>query len=132
MTSAPAVDERLHRDAIKLLLPDAFDFGTVPGLDGNPGTTPDMHQLISITRRQAEVRRGGRSGRSGWRLEVVHVGRTPDEARHGRNAATIALEERRLTIGGEISTPVQFESDDPIERDKDGWFSARSYWTYAL
>lgn len=134
MTSAPAVDERLHRDAVDAALDEEhlYDYGLVPGLDNNPGETPRIHWLRSIERRYVEPRRAGRAGRSGWRLSIRYVGRTPDEARHAQLVATTAVDEKRLTVGGHLSTPVTHESTSPIEPDDDGWWSGLTNWTYVL
>lgn len=138
MTSAPAVDERAHRDVIKAALltkfpnPVVFDFGTVPGLDGNAGSTPRIHALLAIERRYVEPRRAGLTGLSGWRVSVRGVGRTPDEARQALLWATAALEENRLTVADVVSTPLAHESTTNPERDDDGWFSGLASWTYAL
>jgi hypothetical protein len=41
----------------------------------------------------------------------------------------VALNEKALTIGGDVTTPVQFESDQAPEWD-DGRYSALALYTY--
>lgn len=137
MTSAPVIDERTHRDVIEALLTATvganrvYDYGTVPGSDGNAGTMPPIFVLLTIERRYVEPRRGGRSGRSGWRVTCRYVGRTVDEARWAELKVTQALDEQRLSVGGFTSTPVTHESTTAIAPD-DGRFSGLGVWIYAL
>ncbi|AIY15843.1 hypothetical protein KR76_01970 [Pimelobacter simplex] len=136
------VDERVHRDVIVGLLtaaglvdsaakPIVFDYGNVPGADGNAGTLPPIHLLLTVERRAAGVFRAGRAGVSGWRITLRGVGRTVDEARWALNKATGALDEQNLLIGGKTSTPVTFNISQAISKD-DGRFSGLVAWTYAL
>lgn len=142
MTSAPVVDERVHRDVIVGLLTAAglvdsaaksivFDYGKVPGADGNAGTLPPIYLLLNVERRATGVYRAGRAGVSGWRISLRGVGRTVDEARWALNKATVALDEQNLLIGGKTSTPVTFNTSQAVSKD-DGRFSGLIAWTYAL
>lgn len=142
MTSAPVTDERIHRDVIEPLLRAAlgteaggaqrvYDYGEVPGADGNPGKLPNIFALPTLERRYVAPRRGGLAGRSGWRLAVRYVGRTVDEARWAQNRITLAIDERRLTIGDFTSSPVTHESTTDIAPD-DGRYSGLTVWVYAL
>ena len=140
--TAPVLNERTHRDVLVPLIaagrvdgagnPPVYDFGGVPGLDGNPGGAPPIHWLFALERRYVDPQKAGRASRSGWRLQVVSVGTTADEARYAKQALAEALEGRTLTFGGWVSTPVAHESSDGIELDKDGWWSGRTTFTYAL
>lgn len=143
MTSAPVTDERTHRDVIEPLLRAAlgvepvtgsqrvYDYGKVPGADGNTGTLPSIYVLLTVDRRFVGPRRAGRAGRSGWRITARCVGRTVDEARWALDKVTDAIDETRLTIGGYVSTPVTHESSTEIAPD-DGRHSGLTVWTYAL
>lgn len=142
MTSAPVTDERVHRDVIEPMLRAAlgidapgiqrvYDYGDVPGTDGNQGKLPDIFVLPTLERRYVGPRRDGRAGRSGWRLSVRYVGSTVDEARWALNKVTAAIDEQRFTIGGVISTPVTHESTTDIAPD-DGRYSGLTVWVYAL
>jgi hypothetical protein len=41
-----------------------------------------------------------------------------------------ALEYASLSIGGVTTTPIQFETEDPVAPD-DGWYSGATSWSYA-
>lgn len=143
MTSAPVVDERVHRDVIVPLLatavgrldadgkPVIYDYGKVPGADGNAGTLPPIYLLLTVERRATGVYRAARAGVSGWRISIRGVGRTVDEARWALHKATVALDEQNLLIGGKTSTPVTFNTSQAVGKD-DGRFSGLIAWTYAL
>ncbi len=138
MTTAPAIDERKHRDALDALLEPSvgagriYDYGTVPGADGNAGSLPPIYVLLTIERRYAPVSRNvGLASRSGWRVTTRYVGRTVDEARWAAMKITDALDGARLTVDDYVSTPVQHESTTAIELDE-GRFAGLTVWTYAL
>lgn len=136
MTDALVLDERKHVAAIKTLLnaalsPNlAYDYGTVPGADGNAGTLPPIFVLLGLERRYVEPTGAGRTTRSGWRLTVRYIGRTTDEARWAAAKVAQAME-TRLTVDGVVSTPVTHESTQAIAPD-DGRFSGWAAYTYAL
>lgn len=144
MTTAPAVDERLHAAAVAAtvqaslisLVPslnaNVFDFGSVPGEDQNAGTVPDTYIAIAVERRPViSSRLVQQASRSGWRVSARYVARTVNNARLAALAVTTALGEQRLSIDGHTSTPVQLESTTLIQPDA-GWFSGLSVWTYAI
>lgn len=131
------LDERQHIAALSTLMtatlgPDrVYDFGMVPGADGNPGDLPPIFALLALERRYVQPNRAGRSGVTGWRLSVRYVGRSVAEARWAQMQVAAALNEVTLTIAGVTSTPVTHESTTAIALD-DGRFSGLSSWTYAL
>lgn len=149
MSTAPVVDEQAHRDVIAPLLgaqlgmdpvgrdPEGrpaqrvYDYGKVPGANGNQGTLPAIYVLITVERRYVAPMRAGRAGRSAWRVTCRYVGRTVDEARWAANRVTLALDEVELQIGGRRSTPITHESTTTVEPDE-GRFSGLSTWTYVL
>lgn len=137
--SAPALDERLVRDAVVAALPgvNVYDYGKVPGSKGPDGTTnsgvmPDNFALIALERTYVEpVRTTRRPSRSGWRLQLRYVGRTPDNARLTKLKVE-AIDGEVLTVAGhEPSTPVVFESADRITPDE-GKFSGESIYTFTF
>ena len=141
-TAVSTLDERTHFALIAAALAatlgeDApgvgrvYDYGTVPGSDGNQGMLPSVYALVSIERRYVEPARGGRSARSGWRVTIRYVGRTVSEARWAGLKVAAALNEQRFVIGGEKSTPLTHESTNGVEPD-DGLFSGSVAYTYAL
>lgn len=60
----------------------------------------------------------------GWRITTRAVAKTEGNAREMRRRAAAGL--RGVRVGS--STPVLFESADPIAPD-DGWFSGLTTWT---
>lgn len=139
MTTAPAVDERKHRDVwvAGVAGVQVFEPGMVPGLDGNAKRDshdpPRFHALIFLSRRPAPVSNtSARPTRSGWRATIRATGRTPDEVRHVETKAT-AIEGTRLNIDAADSTPVTHEfTDDEIKKTDDGWFFRDTSFTYVL
>lgn len=135
------LDSRPHAKVVRTLLTDAadwtaYDYGKVPGSDGNPGTLPPIYALVSVERRfNSNLRMSAQAGRIGWRLAVRVVGRTPDEARWALMTVAGVLNESRLALltstGPRHTTPIQFESEQSPEKD-DGRYSALSIWVYAL
>lgn len=136
------LDSRPHAKAIREAVSealgpsDAYDYGKVPGADGNDGRLPDIYALVSVERRfNPTLRLSGQSGVIGWRAAVRVVGRTPDETRWALMFVASALNEARLAIltedGPKSTTPIQFESEQAPEKD-DSRYSALSLWTYSL
>lgn len=132
------LDARLHAAAVRTaitaaLAPSwtAYDYGKVPGADGNTGTLPNIFCLVSVERRfNSNLRLSAQAGTGGWRVSVRCLGRTVDEARWAMDRVTRALNEARLLIDGRATTPIQFESDQAPAFD-DGRYSGLSSWTYA-
>jgi hypothetical protein len=142
MTSAPAVDERLHREALTALLTiplegHVYDYGTVPGDPNNPDDAeralplPDIYVLLTVERRFAAPMKSGRTGVSAWRITARGVGTAANEVRWALLQVAEAIEEKRLVIGGQTSTPVAHDKSTVIAPD-DGRFSGLTSYTYAL
>lgn len=137
------LDSRPHAEAVKAairakLSPSSpatahvYDYDDVPSTYGNAGTLPNIFVVLSVERRAGSPLRGtGRTGTSGWRIALRGVGRTVDESRFALLRAAEALDGARLTVSGEKSTPVLFETDQAPEYD-DGRWSGSSVWTYVL
>jgi hypothetical protein len=136
VTDSPVLDEREHWAALKSRLDAAlapwvaYDDGSVPGINGNPGEIPDILVIASIERRYVEPMHAGRSPRSGWRIALRHVGRLPAEAQWAASRTAEAME-ARLVIDGHTSTPPTHESSVAVAAD-DGRFSGTALYTYAL
>lgn len=130
--TAPALDVRDHMTTLLATVDtalgewSAFRYGE---LDGK--TLPHIFALVSLERRFVAPDRNGRSGRSGWRVSVRFVGRSPKEAEWAGYLVGQALDGVRLTIDGHISTPVTHESTDAVRSDE-GRFSGESFFTYTL
>lgn len=136
--TAPGLDERAHAKALAALIDahlgpnDVYEYGKVPGVDGNPGKEPSIYVLIQVTRRYLPATRSVRqASRSGWRASVRAVGRTVDECRWASLRVSEALDGAYLTISALPSTPVQHETSDEPDKDGGRW-SSLSRWTYAL
>ena len=109
-----------------------YDYGQVPGADGNAGTLPDIYALLSVERRgNPQVRASARTTRTGWRFTVRVVGRTVNEARWALAKVAAAVNENQLNVGTDTTTPIQFERDQAPELDE-GRYTALSSWTLAI
>lgn len=103
----------------------AYDYDDVPA------SPPDFYTQVAVSRRFGGTRRGsGEPVGQFYRILERAVANTVSNARNLR-AKTDALEGTVLTIGGQTTTPIEFESAQPIGPD-DGWFSGARTWTYAL
>lgn len=138
MDGAPVLDQREHVTAVDLVLNAAiapskvWDYGTVPGSDGNKGQLPDLFALRTVERRYAEATHAARASRSGWRLTLRYVGRDVAEARWLEFKLSESLRGRRFVIDGVRSTPVTHDVSAPIRKDSDGRFSGETSWIYVL
>lgn len=131
-----SIDTRDHARAIATAVSATnlplYDYGKVPGADGNPGTLPDIYCLTTVERRAGlPVRRVATTGRTGWRATFRVVGRTVDEVRWGLKQVSDALDSQRLTINGVETTPIQTESEQAPGPDE-GRQSGLSSWIYTL
>jgi hypothetical protein len=100
--------------------------------DDLPTTRPANYVEVTVSRRAGGPNRNpGSTGRSGWRITTRPVSTTVSNAREMRKRVATALLFNRVTVGGDQSTPIQFETEDPIGPD-DGWYSGLSTWTYAV
>lgn len=136
--TAPALDEREHIAALSAAIKphidinDVFQYGKVPGLDGNPGVEPRLYVLVQVERRALPAGRSARmASRSSWRASVRAVGTTIGECQWLTERIAIALEAQRLTVGGLTSTPIQHENGESPEFEK-GRADALTRYTYAL
>lgn len=136
--TAPVLDEREHAKvlaaAIKAQLGprDVYEYGDVPGVDGNAGTQPSIYALIQVSRRFIPALHSTReASRSGWRVSVRAVGSTVNECRWATSRIALALDSQRVAIAGHLSTRIQHETSDEVTPDGDR-FEALSRFTYAL
>lgn len=121
--------------AIKAALPtsvNVYDYSTVPATNGNTGTLPASFVIVAIERRyNPNLRMSAQAGGSGWRVSARCVATTVTNAGLLLAAVATALDEVEIDIAGEMTTPVQFESDETPAYD-DGRYAGLSIWTYAL
>lgn len=126
------VDARPHVAAVKAAINaampqwEAYDWGELDGAQ-----LPTIYALVKVSRRFAPADRSGRSGRSGWRIDVRTVGTTPNEARKAAGWVAEALDGVVLTIDGHKSTPVTCQFAEDAEPDS-GRYSSDSSWNYAI
>lgn len=129
------MSESSHSTAVRAALTDAgaapYDLGKVPGTTGNAGTLPTWYTETSVMRRfGGNPRSDSRSGVKGYRITTRAVANSAANARNVRDKQHTALEGVVLTVDGKQTTPIEFESADPIAAD-DGLFSGLVTWTYA-
>lgn len=125
--------EEQHATAVLAALNGALA-ASMPAYDYDdvPATRPANYVEVTVSRRAGAPNRApGSTGRSGWRITTRPVSTTVSNAREMRKRCVSALLYVRLTVDGDISSPIQFETEDPIGPD-DGWYSGLSVWTYAL
>jgi hypothetical protein len=128
------VSESSHTDAVSDALEAAgavpHDLGKVPGSKGNSGSIPPWYTELTVTRRfGGNPRVTTESGVQGYRITTRAVANSAANARNMRAKQHAALEEVVLVIDGEPTTPIKFESADPIAPDE-RMFSGLTTWTY--
>jgi hypothetical protein len=101
-------------------------------IDALPDVLPPAYIEISVTRRVGGVERfsGVKDGRL-HRVVARAVGKTVPQTYRMWDLID-ALEDTMLTIGGQLTTPVQFETDDEVITPDAGWFSGAKSLAYAL
>ncbi|MCW2785245.1 MAG: hypothetical protein JWP74_1762 [Marmoricola sp.] len=105
----------------------AYDFDKVPS------PRPTEYVDYAVTRRfGGEVREDGFTGTTGWRVTVRYVAKTIPNARLLQNKVTAGLEYASLSIAGDSTTPVLFETSEPIGTDEDGYFTGLDAFTYTI
>ena len=130
MSEFPSLQD--HFDAIEALLTAAD--ARPADLDQAP--TDDCNQFTVADRVSGAVRMSGDVGIRSVRVVVKALGQTTDNAREMQRRHD-SLRGKRLTFGTRTSTPIQFESGDPVSPDGDllitgAWFSAVSTYTYEV
>jgi hypothetical protein len=128
VSHAEAAVAALNAHLSALTIPrEAFD------VDDVPTTLPDAYVEVSVSRRfiDGSPRGDGSKTGTGWRLLTRAVARSTSDARRLHDLCAEALEFQTLTVDGHLTTPLEFETADPIE-DDEGWFSGAWVWTYLL
>jgi hypothetical protein len=96
-----------------------------------PATKPSSYNEVTVMRRFGGVTRGDADpGAKLYRVFVRSVGQLVDNAQAQRTRAA-ALENQVVTVAGETTTPLAFETAEPIGLD-DGWYSGSLQLIYAL
>lgn len=144
MTTAPAVDERDHATAVIATIKtelaalhapigdNVFDYGSVPGEDGNAGDLPETFVVVSLVRRYAEPNGMVKlPSVIGWYVTTSFVATTVNNARLAGLAVTNALEGRRFVVDDVESTPGRFTQGAEVRPDS-GAFSGNSVWSFTF
>jgi len=96
-----------------------------------PDARPAYYNEVSVTRRYGGNRRGDATPTTTlYRVFVRSVGQSVTNAMEMRRLAGL-LENASLTVVGEVTTPLDFETSEPVGLD-DGWYSGTLQLTYAL
>lgn len=92
---------------------------------------PDSFTQVGVARRFGGQQRGSgvREGQL-FRIVLRQVAKDFDNAETLR-AKSAGLENAVLTVGGDTTTPIEFESADPIGED-DGRYSGDETWIYRI
>lgn len=132
LVSFPSDQE--HSDAVEAALTavDARPHGY-----GEPVSEAD-YTLFAVTPRfGGEERAGGVVGTRGYRITILSVGRFASDVNEMRRRGDLALREQMLTVAGFTTSPIQFESSNPVAPDGEPdslgqWLSAQSSYTYTV
>lgn len=138
MTTIPAIyDAAAQWNAVKVLLVAsplgnfAYDYGKVPGADGNSGALPTTYVEFAVAPRYVPTN-NGRTGRAGWRVMARYVGNTSPNARVVGGWIWTALKGARITVGDVQSTPLAFTPGGDELTPDDGMYSGEFFFDYVL
>ena len=121
-----------HAAAIKAAI-DAVVVAPVYEMDEIPTTRPSEYVEFTVERRFGGSQRlGVWIGTTSYRIATRVVSqKSVSNARLMAEGVRSALEFNSLTVaGGTTTTPVMFESAEPIGPDNE-WFSGMTLWTFA-
>ena len=100
--------------------------------DEVPSPRPAEHVVVTVARRSGGSPRAGRYATTGWSAYVMAASQTAAQnARASLQESREALEGVVVTVDGEQSTPIRFDSARAVGPD-DGWFSGVNVYTFAL
>lgn len=104
---------------------------TAYDLDKLPQTRPDTYVGVSVYRRYGEAARmPGKQSRIGWATTVQLVSKSGSNARLLHKIVTETLEDARLSVNGVLTSPICFETEDPIAEEDDVWNVGTLLWHY--
>lgn len=104
---------------------EAFEMDDAPKVGGD-------YVAVTVSRRFLGTPRANTTlGLGGWRITTRAVGNGVTNARVLLDICSQALEAAQVTANGVISTPIAFESEDPIRQDDadDNLWSGLRSWT---
>jgi hypothetical protein len=94
---------------------------------------PDFYTEVTLSPRfgGGPRRQTAQEGTQSYRIITRYVATRVASARELRRRTKAALQDVCLTIDGERTTPIQFETGDVISADE-GYYSGADFWTYTL
>jgi len=108
----------------------AYEYGKVPGTNGNAGSEPTKYVLVAISRRYVPERRAsGEVTVPGGRLSTRYIAKSVADGRTMRQRTTDVLEDKILTTAAGEVGPFVFESGDPFQPDET-FQVATDLWTF--
>lgn len=126
MTAQANVTEILAR-LNNVLTPTAYDLGGVPS-----PRPPEFAELTLSRRFGGVMTLGGHIGTTGYRFTVAAVSQVSvANARNTLERVRAEFEFTTLAVGSQISTPIQFETEDEADYGS-GWFAQYLAMTYVL
>lgn len=130
-------DQRPHLAAIQAAIKahfgpnGAFNYGEVPGANGNTGTLPNIFALVQVERAISGTHLlSGNAAIGEWRTVVRGLGRTVLEAEWALAKIHDALNEQRLTVGSMQTTQLQHGGSEAPAFD-DGRYVGWHMFTYS-
>ena len=97
----------------------AYEYGKVPGTNGNTGTEPTSYMVVAISRRYVPERRAsGEVTVPGGRLSTRYIAKSVVNGREMRRRTAAVIEDKILTATGGDVGPFVFESGDPFQPDE--------------
>lgn len=124
-------DEKTHLAAVKALLTAAGAAPyTLQDLKDAATLPPQYNEVHVMQKLGSGPRRSGApSAVTQWRILTRAVAQRYGNAQEMRRLAALALDEARVTVGGELFFIERAVTDDPIGED-DGWWSGVSEFGY--
>lgn len=98
-----------------------------------PTTRPPNYVEMTLSRRfGGEFKQCGDVGTTSYRVTLRAVAQmSVTAARDDLEKCRAALENVALVVGSDATTPIQFETEDPVATDN-GWFSGLMAFTYVV
>lgn len=126
--------EQQHFDAVRAVLDAA---GARP-YDYDESPIEADYTRMTVTDRYGGVpHMSGQIGVRLARITVLAVGSKASNVREIRRRADAALREQSIAVGSHKTTPIQFETAEPVSPDggelsTGSWYSAASTYTYEV
>lgn len=130
---APSVDSTLVHQAIAALLTPVLPTGCKVYAHGKvPMPLPQKFVLLTIERAFLPASHGSRlRSRTAWRAYVRSAADSSHNAEDIAAKCSVVLEDSRLVVDGDTSTPVAHDSTEAVRPD-DGKFSGMTSYTFTF